>query len=543
MGFDVAVSVSVFNDSVFPAENALPREGDIITLEMNSLAEQQWHLVAPLVDVSVFRTEGSSGLKVVEVENLTKPIFIRISAKPLPAGARCVYLLPSSEWSGEGVSEASRDTLEKAVDIKANEGFWCAATHLSIFAVVAPSQTAVAAPSPHINTSTHASFTYAEFGTIAVVIISSICSSVMCGCCIRKYRRRPKAGCLRATDQDGRRHEFNFRIRQLVSRSSSRAGTRLSAESLASCHGESLAGLDAEKEEEDAENGNAKIHIEWDVDIDRYSKPDFNFQGKRVAVTLLTGMNRVFSNYELDTDKIDRLNTDSLHEKADVHSVHLKADADTQQPNSPPPRQRLAFEAFNVGAVVEYYSSTHGVWVQGRIYSRGHVQTRTSVMPSYTVILRSRSQRRDYVELCDLRPPLQQGSYVSVFDGSSHVWLPAFVDHYQKYPHPLAYEVIMEAEPTSHSQPGGDQEKRRVIVPAHNVRQRFLRGSKVEVYFGVKSGWLPAVVCSSSLETWPEVVVQLRSPENTENRLDYDAESGILHVQNYQVRPYVLSSL
>lgn len=541
MGFDVAVSISIFNDSNFSSDKAIPQEGDMVSLESKSLPEQNWRLAAPLVDVSVFRAKGS-GLEVLKVENLTKPIFIRVSAKMPPVGARCVYLLPTSEWSEEGVSVASRDMLEKAVDIgpfEANRGFWCAATHLSIFAVLVPSQIAAAAPPPLL---TDSSLIYAEFGAIAAVIVGSICSCGICVCCIIKYRRRPKAGCLQATDQDGQRHKFNFRIRQLVSRSSLGAGKRSPSGSLASCHSKKQEDLDVEREE-DAKNVGAKIHIEWDVDIDKYRKPDFSFQGKRVAVTLLTGMNRVFSNHELDTDKIDKSNTDLLRETTDIDLVHFGADADAQQPNSPPPTQCLVFDAYSAGTVVEYYSSTHGIWVQGRIDGRGHVQTRTSVMPRYTVILRSRSQRRDYVELCDLRPPLEQGSCVSIFDEISRAWLPAIVDRYHKYPHPLAYEVILEHEPTSSRQQDGNQEQRIMVVPAHEVRQRFLRRSKVEVYLGVRLGWVPALACPSSVETWPEVAVQFQSLENAENAFAYDAEKGVLHVQHYQVRPYVLTSL
>eukprot|EP00930_Biecheleria_cincta_P013204 TRINITY_DN1189_c0_g1_i1.p1 TRINITY_DN1189_c0_g1~~TRINITY_DN1189_c0_g1_i1.p1 ORF type:complete len:1828 (-),score=140.68 TRINITY_DN1189_c0_g1_i1:77-5560(-) len=528
-GSDLFVSVSTFKRATFPNSYRLPDEGDIVTLGMHSVAEQHWQIAAPIVDVTLLRSRGST-LDIFDVRNWTESILIRISSEALLPGAKCVYLNSSLEWSAEGVSQASPEQVHKAIHGRPShelQGFWCAASHLSVFAAITPIP----------NSTTEHAMTQAEIGVITAVSVSLICSCLLSAYCVRTCFRRPKAGCLKLKDRSGGEHEFNFHIFQGASESYLHNDTRMSLEPLEVPGGKACEGADSE-ERHKPEYNDRKIHVVWDVDVDKYKTSDFDFTDKRLAVTLLTGLNRSLSSRKLEIDTAGQSSVDFICKDVVPPSEHVRTDAAGMVgPGSPLKGQGLAHEAYGVGAVIEYLSATHGLWVQGRIDSHGLVQDGASEMPSYTVALKSRSQRRDYVQMSHLRPAFEQGRQVSVFDDALHAWRPGAVERYQKYPFPLAYEVTIAQESTCDSQEHSDRVQRTVVVPAHNVRPRFTSGSRVKVYFGVKLGWVPATVCLSSIDTWPEVAVQLHCSKGDDLRMECDAESRALRVQHYQVFP------
>lgn len=179
--------------------------------------------------------------------------------------------------------------------------------------------------------------------------------------------------------------------------------------------------------------------------------------------------------------------------------------------------QHARFEAYQRGEQVEYYSATEGVWVQGKIDSRGQPSSGAASMPSYTVALTSR-QQEECVELSNLRTPLEKGHKVNVLDETAGGWIPAVIERCEKDPSPLAYAVRSI----------GEQSQQTLLAPAHKVRPLFQEGNKVDVYFGLTRGWeTGATVCYN--ETWPQVAVEL---EAVKNQVVVD----FFKVQHYQVR-------
>lgn len=259
--------------------------------------------------------------------------------------------------------------------------------------------------------------------------------------------------------------------------------------------------------EEDEQH--VKIHVKWDVNIAKYSASDLEFVGKKLSYTLHTGVSGSLSSHELDMFQKTEPQCDLPPQDVSVPTEHPEMHSINRDP--PCSLQENECQAYETGVVVEYLSNTHGLWVQGQITSRGFVPEGASTIPSYTVALRSNSQRRDYVQLSHLRIPFEKGRKVNAFDETTGAWLPAFVDGYKKYPFPLAYSVTIEDNAPCNGHSNRDQRQQTLTVPAHNVRPLFEDGDEVDVYLGIALGWVTATVVSSSILTWPQVAVELKS--------------------------------
>ncbi|CAJ1422765.1 unnamed protein product [Effrenium voratum] len=93
---------------------------------------------SPVLEVS-FVEEAFSQVTVLEVSGLTDPIIFRISDQDPVSGDTCAYFDTQNwVWSTEGTAMLSAAQLS---DLEAElsqtfDGTWCAATHLSLFAVI-----------------------------------------------------------------------------------------------------------------------------------------------------------------------------------------------------------------------------------------------------------------------------------------------------------------------------------------------------------------------------------------------------------------------
>ncbi|CAJ1376485.1 unnamed protein product, partial [Effrenium voratum] len=83
------------------------------------------------VDVSVVRSDGTQ----VPVSS-EQPIFIRVSEPLAEPNAICAFLTAEGLWSRAGVRKATEDELRNALGEYYAPGFWCASTHLTIFAAL-----------------------------------------------------------------------------------------------------------------------------------------------------------------------------------------------------------------------------------------------------------------------------------------------------------------------------------------------------------------------------------------------------------------------
>lgn len=148
-------------------------------------------------------------------------------------------------------------------------------------------------------------------------------------------------------------------------------------------------------------------------------------------------------------------------------------------------------------------------------------------MPSYTVALKS--ERKDCVELSDLRSSLEKGHKVNILDEATGVWIPGIIERCETDPSPLAYAVKLQSNSNNlGGQSSGDQSQQTLLVPAHKVRPLCEEGDKVDVYFGLAQGWeRGATVCYNEL--WPQVAVEL---EASKGQIVVD----FFKVQHYQVR-------
>jgi len=353
------------------------------------------------------------------------------------------------------------------------------------------------------------------------------CCCVACSYCVIKYISRPKDGCVQLKDKDGGLHKFSFHVNKTVSRTRSLEDMESDGQAASAGSVEES----APAEELDVEH--VKIHVKWDVDIEKYKASNLEFNKKKMSLNLLSGLRR-----DLSIDEVD-LGTGTSHDFPLEDGAVLAEHPETASTNILPhcslqEHESQVREAYELKEYVEYYSTTHGLWVRGWINSHGHMPNEACTMPSYTVALRS--QQRDYVELSHLRSPLQKASKVAIFDETIGVWLPALVECYETYPSPLAYSVKIEGDSDCNGQSSIDQGQQALLVPAHNVRPHFVNGSEVYVYLGIALGWVTATVCSDSIQTWPQVAVDLQASKGEVIGKMPDAGSQFLKVEHYQVR-------
>jgi len=137
--------------------------------------------------------------------------------------------------------------------------------------------------------------------------------------------------------------------------------------------------------------------------------------------------------------------------------------------------------------IVEYYSSSHKVWVQGVL----HLQLieDPEPRPCYCVAVKKGAQMRVDVPVDAIRPKMCQGEPVELYSRRNNgQWVAGFiVGEQSRGATTLGYRAQIE-----HS--GVDLDH----VPAMRLRRRFLKGTAVEVYRGPPHGWRPAVVHSEA---------------------------------------------
>ena len=89
-------------------------------------------MLADAIDVSVVFSGGQHWPINVSME---QPIYIRVAATLTENGSMCAFLTESG-WSMEGVRPALPEELAAAMGGEYLPGFWCATTHLTIFAAI-----------------------------------------------------------------------------------------------------------------------------------------------------------------------------------------------------------------------------------------------------------------------------------------------------------------------------------------------------------------------------------------------------------------------
>lgn len=300
-------------------------------------------------------------------------------------------------------------------------------------------------------------------------------------------------------------------------------------------------------EEQIEDETHVKIHVLWDVDVEKYKSSNFQFTRDKLSLNLLSGLSEIKESVSID--EIDLC--------SEIRSSCVWPPEEETLQDAPMPAERHEMdsipifpscEAYAFDAKVEYFSITHGVWLSGRIDSHGLFSNEACKMPSYTVTLRTKShqrwQQRDYVQLSHLRIPFEKNSKVNVFDETTGDWLPAFVERYRTYPFPLAYGVKLEGDANCSSQSSGIQGQQTVfVVPAHNVRPLFEVGDTVRVYLGIVKGWVKATICSNSMQTWPHVAVELRTLAQEVLGTTSNAGGQFLSVLHYEVRHAIWCSI
>eukprot|EP00439_Symbiodinium_sp_Y106_P032364 s60_g3.t2 len=104
------------------------QEGQVVRL----VSGRRALLLADAVDVSVVFSGGQHWPINVSME---QPIYIRVAPTLNENNSRCAFLTESG-WSMEGVRPALPEELAAAMGDEYLPGFWCATTHLTIFAAI-----------------------------------------------------------------------------------------------------------------------------------------------------------------------------------------------------------------------------------------------------------------------------------------------------------------------------------------------------------------------------------------------------------------------
>eukprot|EP00929_Paragymnodinium_shiwhaense_P061109 TRINITY_DN3051_c0_g1_i2.p1 TRINITY_DN3051_c0_g1~~TRINITY_DN3051_c0_g1_i2.p1 ORF type:complete len:404 (+),score=42.47 TRINITY_DN3051_c0_g1_i2:197-1408(+) len=167
---------------------------------------------------------------------------------------------------------------------------------------------------------------------------------------------------------------------------------------------------------------------------------------------------------------------------------------------------------------VEYYSSTHAMWLPGQISNAGIAMAPKATLV-YDVALMSTSQVRECVALELVRPMLMQGEPCSVFSTGTDRWTPAFVYGKQSA---LATNIGYRVKLV-----GGAQSV--LHLPASHLRRRFPPGCLVEAFEDEVEGWVEAKVVGEQVQedvaalaaAWKAVLQEslavAQNPENAEN--------------------------
>jgi len=186
--------------------------------------------------------------------------------------------------------------------------------------------------------------------------------------------------------------------------------------------------------------------------------------------------------------------------------------------------------AYTDGALVEYHSKKYGCWLNGRVSLQvlctEESQLQKAIHICYDVKLAGVAKHHQNVTLDMLRPPLEVAERVEVFMTRWGMWASGAITSEQlgmpqssisnlshdmlhskgsSQPHTsseacgIRYHVWLDDSgdaPETTMEPGQLLED----VPAIRLRRAFPPSAHVEVYCGLASGWVPAVVAQKSCE-------------------------------------------
>jgi len=146
--------------------------------------------------------------------------------------------------------------------------------------------------------------------------------------------------------------------------------------------------------------------------------------------------------------------------------------------------------AFEDGAVVEYYSPTHKIWLVGVVNLSIEKSVKLNLpVFVYNVRLKKSGQVRTRVPLDMIRTPFQPTDLVEVFSKrNTGQWMVASVRGPQAGGNIMkGYKVFVESQ-------AGAPEMQLENVPSWRLRRRFPPRSSIEVYRGPVLGWVRSVV-------------------------------------------------
>jgi len=529
-GYDVlSVAEIQYGSMNATSRNSLP-SGPLAEKTSVTLANGQSALLGSvLVEVTVLSNEPANP-RAIALSNLTTPIYIRLSPQEFPDGAACAFL-SSGNWAQDGTYRPDAAEVAAAVGLEASgTGFWCATNHLSLFGILEPIEEA---PCDGLALGSECVAIEILLGAVGGPLgCCSICCIVYC--CIKC--RRPTAGKVKLTDHRGSSHEFGF---QVVKESALSRVVRTPT---------TKSGRSGQEPVEPEEVEAVKIHVRWDVDVDKAQEANFDFsvapdgekkQDRFLAVTdtgvllaespkvrsalsaesndaqsesprssrhrkLSEAEERVLADMADEAEESNREPQEPIEKEEDPDDILIIANPDDDQDSPKRIKSVMGnWEMFQDGAHVEYWSATHAQWLQGYVDGPGVVTPADPNFPTYNLVLKARrssKQRREFVELSALRKPLREGQTVSAkLDGEDR-WLPGVVIARQSIP--LGYRVLLV---------DGPHDGESVTVLADRVRHRFPAGQRVAVYRGLQEGWRDGVVRGDTADEVPSVTVELDS--------------------------------
>jgi len=138
---------------------------------------------------------------------------------------------------------------------------------------------------------------------------------------------------------------------------------------------------------------------------------------------------------------------------------------------------------FPAGTLVEYYSPTWKVWVQGTIQvTRGGTAAEPHVSYDVVADVGRRKQLRQNVPLNAIRHTMIRGEAVEVYTPATKTWSPGKIADDPHGRMPMGGYRVQTAS-------AGE-----IQIPRHLTRRRFDEGMEVRVYQGPRKGWTAAVV-------------------------------------------------
>jgi hypothetical protein len=145
------------------------------------------------------------------------------------------------------------------------------------------------------------------------------------------------------------------------------------------------------------------------------------------------------------------------------------------------------------GALVEYYSPTHKIWLIGMIQLTIEKSEKWAGTPAfvYNIRLKKSGQLRTKVPLDMIREPFQPTDLVDVFSKrNAGQWMLGAIRG------PFSGGNIVKGYKVNIEEQSGAPEMLLENVPSWRIRRRFPPRSSVEVYRGPILGWVKAVVHS-----------------------------------------------